>query len=398
MTAAPIDLPRRYFPGLDSLRALAALAVVVTHVSFWAGWYPKGYLGAATARLDIGVAFFFVLSGFLLGRPFLSAMQDGRPLPRIGRYAWKRALRIVPLAVLVTVLALVVLEENRGLGVGPWVRNLTLTELYHDGGLPAGLTHLWSLSTEVAFYAVLPLGMLAAALVARRRGWSPRWALAALGLLVVANVAWTMELAGRWAGANQWLPAYLSWFAVGMALAVVQLEHQRRPASFSTLRELAGLPGTCWTMAAALFAVVCTPVAGPTSLLPATGGESVTKNLLYAAIAGLVVLPSALGPDHGTAYSNLLAHPWLRHLGLISYSIFCIHLLVLHLSAHLLDAPVFTGNGWALLGLTVAITLVLSEIAYRVVERPAMRLKDVRAPWRRSKDAATTPKAASTSH
>ena len=229
--------------------------------------------------------------------------------------------------------------------------------------------------------------MLAAALVARRRGWSSRWALAALGLLVVANVAWTMELAGRWAGANQWLPAYLSWFAVGMALAVVQLEHQRRPASFSTLRELAGLPGTCWTMAAA-----------PTSLLPATGGESVTKNLLYAAIAGLVVLPSALGPDHGTAYSDLLAHPWLRHLGLISYSIFCIHLLVLHLSAHLLDAPVFTGNGWALLGLTVAITLVLSEIAYRVVERPAMRLKDVRAPWRRSKDAATTPKAASTSH
>ena len=58
------------FPVLDTMRAVGALAVLTTHVAFWAGDYQRhGAWGSFLARLDVGVAIFFVLSGFLLSRP-----------------------------------------------------------------------------------------------------------------------------------------------------------------------------------------------------------------------------------------------------------------------------------------------------------------------------------------
>src|SRR4051812_409189 len=84
-------------PALDAVRALGALAVVAHHVGFatgvnlsggpWSGWL---------ARLDVGVAVFFVLSGFLLFRPWAHAQATARERPKTLRYLWRRALRILP--------------------------------------------------------------------------------------------------------------------------------------------------------------------------------------------------------------------------------------------------------------------------------------------------------------
>src|SRR4051812_18483229 len=58
------------FAPVDGMRAVAALAVLVTHTAFLSGFNGKGFLGGVTARLDVGVSLFFVISGFLLYRPF----------------------------------------------------------------------------------------------------------------------------------------------------------------------------------------------------------------------------------------------------------------------------------------------------------------------------------------
>lgn len=387
--------PRPDYPGLDTLRAVAAIAVVATHTSFWTGQYGKGLWGAATARLDIGVAFFFVLSGFLLGRPFFAAMADRRPLPGAGRYLWKRALRIVPLYLLVVVAALVVLPDNRGAGLDVWLANLTMTELYVSGLLPAGLTQMWSLTTEVAFYLVLPGLMVVMARVACRDRWDPRRLLAGLGVLVVVTVCWLVWIAPLRTGAGQWLPGYLSWFAVGLALAIVSVDVAVR-GGWARLTALAHLPGTCWVVAGALFAIAATPVGGPILLEAPTAGAAVTKNLLYAAVAGIVVLPSVLGPSRGTRYADVLAWAPLRHVGHVSYGIFCIHLIVIDGVTSALGYQLFTGSGWLVLALTLGVTMVLAEIAYRVVERPAMRLKDVRRDS--SKTTAAVADSAATTH
>src|SRR3954466_9607528 len=74
------------FPALDGMRAVAALLVLVTHVSFVSG-HDDDQIGALLSRFDCGVAIFFVLSGFLLYRPFALAHFGARSDPNVGRYA-----------------------------------------------------------------------------------------------------------------------------------------------------------------------------------------------------------------------------------------------------------------------------------------------------------------------
>ena len=85
------------FPALDTMRAIGALGVVITHVGFWAGIYTsQGYVGVLVARADVGVALFFVLSGFLLYRPFARWSLGASERPSIRSFAIRRAARIFP--------------------------------------------------------------------------------------------------------------------------------------------------------------------------------------------------------------------------------------------------------------------------------------------------------------
>ena len=102
------------FPLLDSVRAIAALSVVVFHASLWSQITLTGSVAAPfLSRLDVGVAIFFVLSGFLLYRPFVRARLLGGPAPRVAAYGWRRVLRIVPAYwVALTVIAVAVPLEG----------------------------------------------------------------------------------------------------------------------------------------------------------------------------------------------------------------------------------------------------------------------------------------------
>ena len=375
------------YPALDTLRAVAAIAVLATHAAFWSGAYTHHVWGTALARLDLGVAIFFVLSGFLLSRTWIDRHHSNRPAT--GRYLWKRLLRLGPVYVLTVTAAMVFLPGNRDAGPGEWVTTLTMTNIYLDDSLPAGLTQMWSLATEVAFYLVLPVLMWLA--LPRR---SPRTIEAVpssrLGWLLIAmlltTTVWLLDLSVRWDSGNAmirvWLPSYLTWFAVGIALAMYDVRFRRLGAN-SLVRELGRSPGLCWLAAGALFLIASTPLAGPADLAPPTLGAALTKNLLYAAIAGLFVLPAVFAPANGR-FMHALSHRTLRHIGHLSYGIFCVHLMLLELLADWRDMPLFDGRGLELFTLTLIASLATSEVVYRGVERPLMRLRDVSFNWPRS--------------
>lgn len=380
-------LPPHGFPILDTLRAVGALAVVTTHTAFQSGDYlGHGVGGIMLSRLDVGVAIFFVLSGFLLSRPYISAARTGRPRPATGRYYWKRLLRVYPVYVVSVVVALIFIDENAGVGVRDWVTTLLLGDSYVADRLPQGLTQMWSLAVEVAFYLLLPALMLLA--LGRGRLRPRRVALVLAGMLVVA-VLWHLLVAGwlepRAPGSpSTWLPAYLSWFAVGIGLALLHELH--RAGSTHRLvraaRTLGAMPGACWSMVLGLMLVAATPLAGPALLFVATPAESAFKNLLYAVVGGLVVVTGVF-PDHGSRYARVTSAPLLRHLGLISYSTFCIHLVVLAAVMEVFGFELFVSNGWQVWGLTVVFSLVVSEVLYRLVELPSARFRDIDPPWRR---------------
>ena len=168
--------------ALTGVRALAALTVMGTHAAYGTGLLSAGYLGLLSARLEVGVAIFFVLSGLLLFRPWVQAAVDGGDAPGVWRYARNRFRRIMP-AYLVTVLLVYGVYEVRPVQPNPghtWtglVRNLTLTQIYSDDYFTAylhqGLSQMWSLAVEVAFYAVLPLlALLLLVVLCRCGSWS----------------------------------------------------------------------------------------------------------------------------------------------------------------------------------------------------------------------------------
>lgn len=378
VTSAPDVSPQ--FPALDTVRAMGASAVLTTHTAFQTGSYlGSGAWGTFLARLDVGVAIFFVLSAFLLARPHVARAAAERPAPDLGAYGVKRVLRIAPAYVVTAVLALTLFPKNAAEGLWQWISSLLLLDIYTRDKLPHGLTHMWSLAVEVSFYVLLPL-LMVIALGRRHRAVRPGRILLCLAAMVGITVWW--HLAGTAlidphvpGGTGLWLPAYLSWFAVGVGLALLHVRHQTGDQSSLERRlvELGRMPGACWVLVAGLMLAVSTPLAGPVLFVAGTPSESLVKNLAYAVIGGCIVLSGAFA-DPGTTYGRVMANRVLRRLGHISYGIFCLHLSLISLVLWSTPYRLFDGDGFQVWALTLAASIVAAEILYRVVERPALRL------------------------
>jgi peptidoglycan/LPS O-acetylase OafA/YrhL len=370
----------RSFPTLNAVRAIGAIMVVLTHSAFNTGQINHGWSGAALARLDFGVTLFFVLSGFLLSRPWFLTAALGRPAPSTRHYLWKRALRILPLYWVVVVAALTLDPANSDMGWQDWLSNLTLTQLYRPELLPSSLTQMWSLCTEVAFYVLLPV--LAWGLTWTRDGHRLHLpaVLGRCAVLAAFGVAWQAAVAqipGNEGHYAQWLPGYLPWFLVGVVFAAVSASLAVHPRNHVLERVARDLPG-CWILATAVFAIACSPLAGPRTLLTPGGWEAGTKVVLYGVAGALYVLPLVFGPERDGWMRTQLSGPVLFWLGEISYGVFAIHMLVLNGVFRFLDLDVFTGRFVTVAGLTLGITIVLATISYYLFERRVMRWKNVR--------------------
>jgi peptidoglycan/LPS O-acetylase OafA/YrhL len=350
--------------SLTGIRAIAALLVLGTHAAYTTGKYPQGYWGTFYSRMEIGVPIFFVLSGFLLFGPWVRAVADDRPPPSVARYAWHRVRRIMP-AYAVTVVAAFVLYHFRVAGPNPghnWtglVRNLTLTQIYTDNYLYSylhqGLTQMWSLAVEVAFYVALPFSAFLLLAVLCRRRWQPRLLLAGLVALTALTPLWlTMVHLTDWLpdGARLWLPTYLAWFTGGMMLAVLAVMGKIWYAAI------------CVPLALVCYVISSTPIAGEPTTSPSKLWEALAKSAFYAVIATLMVAPLALG-NRGW-YSRLLASRPMVWLGEISYEIFLIHLIVMEIAmVEVLHWRVYTGNMATLFVVTFVMTVPLAWVLHR---------------------------------
>jgi peptidoglycan/LPS O-acetylase OafA/YrhL len=368
----------RTFPTLNAVRAIGALMVLLTHAAFNTGRINDGWAGAMLSRFDFGVTLFFVLSGFLLSRPWFLAAALGRGEPSARHYLWKRALRILPIYWVVVVAAFVVDPQNEDATWEDWVSHLTLTQLYRHDLLASSLTQMWSLCTEVAFYLVLPL--LCVALLGRRpAGLRLGRVLVGAGVIALAGVVWQVVVAqipGYQAHYAQWLPGYLPWFMIGLWFAAVSADLAVHPRDHVLERLGADLVG-CWILAAAVFALACSPLAGPRLLLTPEGWQAGAKVVLYAVAGAFFVLPLVFGPEREGWARKQLCGPVPFWLGEISYGIFAIHMLVLNLVFRALDLEVFHGRFLTVAVLTLGVTLVLATLSFYLFEKQVMRLKNV---------------------
>ncbi len=381
------------FAGLDGMRALAAIGVLVCHVALHVGFSPHNRFGHYFARLDVGVAVFFVLSGFLLYRPFVARRMDGRPRPPTRDYLRNRFLRIFPaywLALTILGVVLDVRHRNDIQSFWDFVRYYGLLQSYSNSSTLGGLQQAWTLTNEVAFYLVLPLWALGVAAVARRvrRSWTVAVEFAALaaagaGALFFNYLIHTFGnddvTTGTFDARLHWLPANFHLFVPGMALAVALEWSRRRDRPLAVLELPRRHPVVCWAAAAACFWVVATQIGlRGVDVGPTAPGQAVAKELLYAAVGFLLVLPVALA---GATLPRVLS--WLGSrpvvvLGLLSYGIYLWHEGVTDIYREIFDVPIFTGSFPKALAFTFAGSVALAALSYVVVERPALALKDRR--------------------
>ena len=413
-TAAPPESPpaRPAVPAhqgpLDGIRAAAALAVLVTHVSSMTGYSTTGTpVSWAFSRGDVGVPIFFTLSGLLLYRKWAAAALTGNSAGQMAVYLRRRALRILPAYWAVVLIALPVLSPGPARHVWPWLEYLLLLQNYvphpwWTGTGADGLAQAWSLVVEVSFYLVLPL--LAAALTwfACRRGRRDdgaagvsrraRRLLAGIAVLAASSVGWEVLVYYphpnlRFEGT---LPPLMIWFGTGMAIAVGQAWAAAEPApggpASRVCRSVAASAGMCGLIAACAFAIACTPLTGPEFLgVPGLWGTEF-KTLLYTLIAGAIVAPVAFQPllgDRGAGMlsARLLGSRPARFLGKISYGIFLWQFLAAYAFFGLvhpdfaLAGGSYTAPEVAMAGLAIALfTVAAATLCYYLIERPAQHL------------------------
>jgi peptidoglycan/LPS O-acetylase OafA/YrhL len=300
--------PRPRLAGLDGLRGLAALYVVVNHVflrtfpgypadraPFWAGWFIYG---------RFAVVVFIVLSGFSLA---LAPSRHGWRLDGLSRFASRRARRILPpfWAALVFSLAvawLVVPPPGQG---APDARSVVVNGLLLQNlvGAPSPDRSFWSIAVEAQLYVVFPLLLLMV------RRWGASAMLAAVTLVVAAVGIVGPHVPGLDGLVIQSPPDLAALFAVGvLAAGIVGASGARRswPWAWLALAAAAPVLATIWWQ-----------------------GSVWTLDRLYwldlALGPAVACLLAALATGHPPRLLRVLDARPLRNLGLSSYSLYLTH-------------------------------------------------------------------------
>lgn len=392
-SGAPLQAPASHqqFPLFDSLRGLAAISILVVHVAILSGVFEGHWYGRYVAHLDIGVPFFFLLSAFLLYRPFVAARIDDQKHGSLLKYARRRFIRIMPAYWAALTIAAIVPGMAGAFSGNGWVYYGLLQNypIYTPEGTCAvntfrcGIPPTWSLAIEVLFYAVLPLFALGMEWLARR--WRGReWMVPELGVIGAIGLIsiWIQSSVPR-TDVEVWL--FYSplgrgwWFGLGLALAAISVRVAESGYEGIGSRLSRGLR---WSELSVLLGLGIYVLASIFVLEPGPGlafplGDQFTYTVEYVlsgAIVALVVLPAIFDRDAGGPYRRLLAHRSLTWLGLVSYGIFLWQFPVL---IGLLDLGIIDQTGdWSfpvLLAATFTGTVICAALSYYLLELPLMR-------------------------
>ncbi|MEP6603221.1 MAG: acyltransferase [Spartobacteria bacterium] len=348
-------------PGLDLLRALAILLVVLYHAGLFGFELPFD-----VQRFGwVGVDLFFVLSGYLIAGQLCARIARG-DRPNLTVFYHRRALRILPAyLVIVAIYFLLPATWREYPTIPPLWKFLSFTQ---NLGLRGGtsFSHAWSLCIEAQFYLLLPFVILA---LARK----PRPLLIMLipGMVLAGEVLIRATLAhvnassptptfGWW---QQWIyyPTYarLDSLTLGVSLAAME---SFRPTWWAALLKTAR-----WIWLPGLSAIVIALVLAKNGL---SGMSSAVGFLLVAAGMGAFLI-CAVSPR--LPFSRI-AIPGAAFLATIAYSVYLSHKLAIHaveLLAANYSVPPIPAYGVMLLSILLA-----GAALFFAIERPYLQMRE----------------------
>ena len=320
---------RRYIPELDGLRAIAALLVILFH-SDREGPFQGGF---------IGVDIFFVLSAFLI-TSILVDEQDQTGTVRLGRFYWRRAIRLMP--ALLFFLAVYLALAPLFFPGYPHLRDAVIAGLYVSNfafvaaQLPPFISHTWSLAAEEQFYLLWPLTLL---LLLRMKRPLPLLAATWVGLTLLRLTT------------EDWIAYYygLATHGTGLVLGAML---------FFLIREgkLVLRPIHAWVAAGMLAVLACNA-----QMHASTVAITVAEFASAVIIGTIITCPGALRP--------LAASP-LVGLGKLSYGLYLWHFPITYVLREV-------SGFMATFAITFALSLGMASLSYVTIETWARKLREM---------------------
>jgi peptidoglycan/LPS O-acetylase OafA/YrhL len=356
--------------GLDGVRGLAALFVVVNHIFLrsWPGypddrapWWAAGFIYGRFA-----VIVFIALSGFSLGLP---AARRGWRFDSIRTFARRRAWRILPpywaaLAFSVLMTLYVLAQPHYAV---PTTRSVVVYGLLLQDFAPDGAPNraFWSIAIEAQLYVLLPLLLC---LVRRTRAW-------VMAAVVSAAVVTVGVLGTHLAVMNEavlfFTPDLAVLFAVGLLTSGIVVAGERTRSQ----------PWAWYAATAALPVVV---------LIGVRGSTWVGNNLFWVDLAwapAIACFLAALATSRPRPVVRLLDLRWFRSLGSFSYSLYLTHApIVIAVSYGLVRGHIAPGTPTFLVltAILVPTTIAFARVFAGVFELPFQRHRG----WTPLRDAA----------
>lgn len=337
---------------IDSMRGLAALAVIYFHTAYQLLRADNIALGAIEQSLfrflsqdielgKVAVVLFFAVSGFVV--PF---SLDKRRQHPIAEFVVSRFFRLYPAYWLSVGLMAAFLIGVLGMTISPGLIAVNLTMLQRFVGVENLNDIYWTLQIELIFYVLCGLLFYVDKL------FRPKWVFgcALLMLLGALLMAWLRFQLGK--SLPVALPLSLAVMFWGLLWRLKSLEHNL-------------LASRLWSLLSGLILLLLLPICMLAYSQDQGFGESWQRYLAtyYLALALFVLLSSRIR----------LQHPVLTYLGAISYSLYLLGPIGQGMAQALL-APYYPQlTGHLVIGLAILISLAMASLAYHLVERPTMR-------------------------
>ncbi len=352
-------------PGLDLLRALAIVVVVIYHAALF-GFKSPG-------RVDrfgwIGVDLFFVLSGYLIGGQLLAPLARGRPID-LRRFFARRAFRIIPAYFVILAVYAFLPSWREYPEMSPlWKLVFSVQNIGLHGG--TAFSHAWSLAVEDQFYLFLPLILILVSRWPRAQFILP-CAIVLGGIVLRAFLAWQnlAETGVSFGGFQTWI-YYPTWtrldpLVFGVALAAIE---KFRPPWWRRLMNLAP-----WLLLPGLALIVYALYLGEGDYL--TVAASIWQFPMIA-LGMAALLVCAVSPR---LILRRVKIPGAAFIASIAYSAYLIQKLVIHFVAQFCSRYNITFmSAAALLGVELCV-YAGATILFFAVERPFLQLRHRIAP------------------
>jgi peptidoglycan/LPS O-acetylase OafA/YrhL len=373
---------------LDGLRALAAIAVILTHVGDWTD-AVRGPHASWIQELNVGVDVFFVISAVLLYAPFVARHLDGRQPPSLGTYTIRRVLRIYP-AYWVALLVILPISPIFGLhGTWQWFSVPALVYTYRLAGLGGniGLRQAWTLVLEVSFYAFLPLYAYGIRALGRQVGALRAEVGGAVALIVAGPVFFyfsSRDAAFQVPYVLRIFAPSVGIFGAGMLIVIAREAVARMPEPPRWWNTL-GASAVPWFAAAAIaYWIICKHLGiKPTEAVFITSTQQWTQHLLQTVVATCVVAPAVFVPAGRSWSLRVIGSRPLAYIGMLSYGIYLWHYAVIEWLVRRIGCNPAALNvcpstvHWSFVTVSLAaipLSIAVGAVSWYLIERPAIRV------------------------